>query len=153
VTAIVAALLGIVAVFRWVIRPVCWSGIVVGCLLLFLLVRELLRTFDMEFCFDRAEGQLQVIKRPWLGRSQREYYPLQDITEVRVVEIPTGRHNYPGHDYDDVENDSPIDPGTCEIDLTMRSGSKLTVCWADGHGTKQLAASMAKFLGLPATTA
>jgi hypothetical protein len=149
VTAIVAVLLSVVFISARVIRPACLFGVVLGGFMLFLLVRELPRSFDIEFWFDRAGDQLKVIKRPWLGRRQSENYPLPDITQVRVVAQPGPRH-YPGHDYDDAETQPPI----AKVELSMRSGSTLTVAW--GHGeyeATQFAASIAEFLGLTITTA
>ena len=128
------------------LHPACWSGVFIGCIVLFMLVRELPRTFDTEFWFDRTSNQLSVIKHPWLGRSQYEYYPLPDILEVKVVER-AAQHNYPGHDYDDAENEPPIESPVYDVKLSMRSGTTLTI-----YGAAHLAGSIAEFLGLTLKT-
>jgi hypothetical protein len=76
---------------------------------------------------------------------------LTDITEVKIV-ANVNRHNYPGHDYDDAENDRPIERPSYSVELKMQSGNTLTV-WGYGEGgTIQLADAMAEFLGITLTT-
>lgn len=153
VTATVATLLGVVFIAFRVIHPVCWPGVVLGGIMLVLLVRELPRTFDTEFWFDRADDQLKVIKRPWLGRPQSEHYPLPNITQVKVVARARPRH-YPGHDYDDAETQPPIENRAYDVELEMRSGHSLTLVWGGGEpGAAQIAVSIAEFLGLATPTA
>jgi len=112
-----------------------------------MLVRELPNNFETEFWFDRAGDQLNVIKRPWLGRPQVEHYPLSDITEVRLVERARPRR-YPGQDYDDAENQPPIESPQYDVQLSMRSGSSLPI-----YEATHLAWLIAEFLGLTLTTA
>ena len=153
VVAIVAIILSGIFISAKVIHPACWSGVVLGCFLLFMLVRELPRSFDTEFWFDRKSDQLKVIKRPWLGRPHVEYCPLANITGTRVVARAQNKHNYPGHDYDDAETQSPIESPEYDVELSMQSGSTLTVIWGHGeYGATQLALSVAEFLGLTLTT-
>jgi hypothetical protein len=150
VAGVVAVLLSGILISALVLRPPCWSGVVIGGFLLFMWVRELPRSSDTEFCFDRAGDQLQVITRRWLGRPEREHYPLSDITEVRVVARAMPR-NYPGHDYDDAETNPPEDNPEYDVKLVMRSGATLTV--AGGCETTGIAASIAEFLAPTSTTA
>ena len=125
-----------------IIHPACWPGVAIACFILFIIIRELPRSFDTEFWFDRESEQFKVIKHPWLGKQQFEQYPFQDITEVRLVEMKNLR-NYPGHDYIDDEN-KPIEPPVYEVVLEMRSGNKLKI-----YGAAHLAELIAGFLKLP----
>jgi hypothetical protein len=125
-----------------VIRPACWSGAAIGCLVLFLAIREIPKSFDTEFRFERENGTLKAIKHPWLGKSSIEQYSLRDVIEIRLVEMKHTR-NYPGHDYIEDEN-KPIEPPACEVELGMRSGDKLMI-----YGAAHLAGLLAEFLGLP----
>lgn len=161
VLIIIAILLIGIGISAWVIRPACWSGVEIGCVLLFLLVLAFSSDFDTEFCFDRAGNQLQVIQRPRLIPPRHRYYSLSDITEVRVAKVRSIHgHNYPGHDYDDADNGNDnveIEPSiakpTYRIELSMRSGSTLIVDWGNEDEAIQLGASIAEFLGLTFTTA
>ncbi len=49
VGAIVIGLLAAIGVSGWVLRPARWSGVLIGCLLLFVFIRGLPRSFDSEF--------------------------------------------------------------------------------------------------------
>jgi hypothetical protein len=141
VAAIVTLLLGEIFIAVNVIHPVCWSGAVVGFVILFLIIRELPRSFDSEYWFDRANKQFKVIKHPWLGKQMIDEYSFDDITEVSLVE--NKHRNYPGHDYIEDEN-MPVEPPTYEVELAMRSGNKLMI-----YGAAHLAQLIADFLELP----
>ena len=141
VAATITVLLGGVFIAVKVIHPPCWSGFAIICMILFLVLRELPRSFDTEFWFDRENEQVKLIKHPWLGRQQVEQYSLQDITEVRLVEMKHPR-NYPGHDY--IEDDNkPIEPPVYEVELGMQSGNRLII-----YGAAHLAGQIAEFLGI-----
>ena len=141
VSAIITLFLVGIFVAIKVIRPTCWSGAAIGFFILFMIIRELPRSFDTEFRFDREGEKLIVIKRPWLGKAKVEQYPLLDITAVRLVETKH-RRNYPGYDYIEDEN-RPIEPPVYEVELGMRSENKLMV-----YGATHLAGLIAVFLEL-----
>jgi hypothetical protein len=155
VGAIVIVLLSGIFVSGWVIRPVCWSGVVGCCFVLFLLIREIPRNFDMEFLFDNEEDQLKVFKHPWLGRPQCERYPLGDILSVRVFE-PVRRYSNVGNDYVDYyehENQPQIESHDYSVELNMRSGNPLHVVGGEiKNEAAQLAAAIEEFLGLGFTS-
>jgi hypothetical protein len=151
---IVAILLSGIFISANVIRPTCWSGVAIGCFMLFMLVRELPHNFDREFWFDRENGQLKVIKHPWLGRAQVEHYPLTDITEVKVVAKATRTHHHSSYDYDYDEPPPPVEGPKYDIELSIRFRNTLTIFWGDGEdGARQLARSITEFLGLTFATA
>ena len=142
VSAIIALLLAGVFIALKIIRPACWSGAAIGCLVLFLVIREIPKSFDMEFRFERENCVLKAIKHPWIGKSSIEQYAFRDVIEIRLVEMKHTR-NYPGHDYIEDEN-IPIEPPAYEVELGMQSGDMLRI-----NGAAHLAGVIAEFLGLP----
>ena len=142
VSAIIALLLVGVFIALKMIRPACWSGAAIGCLVLFLVIREIPKSFDMEFRFERENSALKAIKHPWIGKSSIEQYAFRDVIEIRLVEMKHTR-NYPGYDYIEDEN-KPIEPPVYEVELGMQSGDMLRI-----NGAAHLAGVIAEFLGLP----
>ena len=142
VSAIIALLLAGVFIALKIIRPACWSGAAIGCLVLFLVIREIPKSFDMEFRFERENSALKAIKHPWIGKSSIEQYAFRDVIEIRLVEKKHTR-NYPGYDYIEDEN-KPIEPPVYEVELGMQSGDMLRI-----NGAAHLAGVIAEFLGLP----
>ncbi len=125
--AIISILLSTIFVSAKVIKPVCWSGVVLSFISLVLLIKVVPQNFDTEFWFDKQNNGLKVIKHPWIGSRTIEYYSLSDITEVKVVAKPRNTHNYPGHDYDDAEIEQPVESPKYNVEIAMRSGNSLTI--------------------------
>jgi hypothetical protein len=128
-------------------HPVCWSGFFIAAVLLFLLIRELMRSFDRELLFDREKAQLLFIRRPWLGKVQVEQIPLEEISAVSLIERPQPR-NYPGYDYIEDENRPPVER-EYDVVLDLRSGDRRKIYWGGGEaGAGQLRREISDFLGL-----